>query len=362
MPAEHVAVISRDLAFTAEVRRLAALAGRTVLVAGQPGDCARVCRNAALVVVDADAADVVDAAVDMRNVAVVADDPRRISSWELAVRLGARRVLTLPAETAGLLDLIALAGERSGPPGPLIAVAGGSGGAGASVFAVALGWAFAQTGRSTTAVDLDVSGGGLDVLVGLERADGLRWHDLVGARGVVASTSLREQLPTVDGLAVLSVCNGLRFGDESESGLPDRAAMAAVLAAARRGGDVVVADLPRQCDEDIDAVVASCDTLLLVLPAQVRAVSAAACVVRRWRALCTDIRLVVRADGRRRLHHRDIAKSLALPHLATFAAESGVAGAVERGQLLQSLRRSALGRTARAVVDQLDADDVEQAS
>jgi hypothetical protein len=101
---------------------------------------------------------------------------------------------------------------------------------------------------------------------------------------------------------------------------------------------------------------------LLVVPAQVRAVSAAAVVVQRWRPLCPDIRLIVRSDRRRHLHHRDIAKSLALSHIATVTAESGVAAAVERGQLVQSLRRSALGRTARAVVDQLAAADVEQAS
>ena len=362
MSAEHVAVISRDARLTAEVGRLAALAGRAVEVAGRPADCARVCRSAGLVVLDANAHDIVDDTARFAEVVVVTDDPHRVATWELAVRVGARRVLTMPAGTAELLDLLALAGERPGPPGPLIGVVAGSGGAGASVLAVALGWAFDQTGRRTTVVDLDVCGGGLDVLVGLERADGLRWRDLVDARGVVASESLRAQLPTVGGLAVLSAGTGASAGGSDELQLPARTAMASVLAAARRGGDVVVADVPRHPDEHVATVVAGCDALLLVAPAQVRAVAAAAGVVRRMRSQCSDIRLVVRSDGRGRLHDRDVVNALGLPLAATIRTEPRLGTAVERGLFVQSLRKSTLARAAHQLVDRLCLDAVEQAS
>jgi len=362
VPAEHVAVVSRDAGLVAEVRRLAALVGHTVLVAGQPADSAQVCRNAALVVVDAKAFELVDESTPMSEVVVVADDPDRIALWESALRIGARRVLTLPAGTAELLDLLALVGERPGPPGPLFAVVGGTGGAGASVLSVALGWAFGQLRRPTTVVDLDVHGGGLDVLAGLERVDGLRWDELSGARGVVASASLREQLPSVDGVTVLSTSAARDTADVDAPALPDRVAMASVLAAARRGGDVVVADAPRQCHDDVSAVLAGCDAALLVVPAHVRAVSAAAGTARRLRSLCADIRLVVRADGRARLHDDDVARALALPHIATVATDSHITASVDRGQLLQSFRRSSVGRTARVIAERLLSDDVEQAS
>lgn len=355
MPAEHVAVVSRDAELVGEVRRLAALVGRTVLVATQPADGPRVCRGAALVVVDARAVDVVDECPSSGDLVVVTDDPHRIATWEMAVRVGARRVLTLPADAAALLDLLALAGERPGPPGPLIGVVGGVGGAGASVLSVALGWAFGRLRRPTTVVDLDVHGGGLDVLVGLERVGGLRWDDLTDARGVVAAGSLREQLPAIEGTSILSV------GVDNPA-LPDRAAMSSVLAAARRGGDVVVADVPRHLGEDVSAVIASADVMLLVVPAHVRAVSAASGASQRLRSLCGDVRLVVRADGRGRLRERDVADALALPHVATIATDSGMTAAVDRGQLLQSLRRSSLGRTARVIADRLFAGDMEQAS
>lgn len=362
MAAEHVAVVSRDAALTDEVRRLAALADRTVLVAAQPVECARVCRTAVLVVIDAAALDAFDETVPVSNVVVLADDRHRVAVWEAAMRVRARRVLTLPDETAELLDLIALAGERSGPPGPLVGVVGGSGGAGASVLAVALGWAFGNRGRPTTIADLDVFGGGLDVLAGLENVDGLRWHDLSGARGVVSSAALRTQLPTIDGLAVLSVASGLHPGTADPPVIPERAAMTSVIAAARRGGDVVVADIPRQCVPEVGGVVASCDAVLLVVPAQVRAVSAAASTAVRLRSMCTDIRLVVRADARSRLRDRDVSTALGLPHVATIAAEGRVTAAADRGQLVQSFRRSALGRTALDIVDLFVAGDLERAS
>ena len=362
MPAEHVAVVSRDAELVGEVRRLAALVGRTVQVAAQPAECPRVCRAATLVVVDARAGDVVDECLSSTDVVVIADDPHRIATWETAVRVGARRVLTLPADAAALLDLLALAGERPGPPGPLIGVVGGAGGAGASVLSVALGWAFGQLRRPTTVVDLDVHGGGLDVLVGLERVDGLRWDDLSDARGVVAAASLREQLPAIEGLSVLSVGVGARSNDVDNPALPDRVAMSSVLAAARRGGDVVVADVPRQFGEDVGAVIAMSDVMLLVVPAHVRAVSAASGTAHRLRSLCGDVRLVIRADGRGRLHDRDVAEALALPHVATISGDSGMTAAVDRGQLLQSLRRSGLGRTARVIADRVLVGEMEQAS
>lgn len=362
MPAEHVAVVSRDAEVIGEVRRLAALVGRPVLVAAQPAECPRACRSATIVVVDARAFDVVDESVPMTDVVVVTDDPHRIATWEAAVRVGARRVLTLPAGAAELLDLLALAGERPGPPGPLIGVMGGAGGAGASVLSVALGCAFGQLGRPTTVVDCDVDGGGLDVLVGLERVDGLRWHDLSDARGVVASSSLRAQLPTVEGLAFLSTGAASRTNDAALPQLPDRVVLSSVLAAARRGGDAVVVDVPRHFGDDIGGVVAACDSMLLVVPAFVRAVSAAACTARRLRSRGADIRLIVRTDGRGRLHDRDVANALALPHLATVVSDSGITTAVDRGQLLQAIRRSSLGRAARLIVDRLLVDDMKQAS
>jgi len=56
----------------------------------------------------------------------------------------------------------------------VLGVVGGSGGVGASTFAAVLA---AVTGRAML-VDLDVVGGGIDVLLGIEDVAGARWSGL----------------------------------------------------------------------------------------------------------------------------------------------------------------------------------------
>src|SRR5690349_916184 len=73
-----------------------------------------------------------------------------------------------PRPCASLLDM-----------GLVLGVVGGSGGVGASSFAAVLA---ATAGRSLL-VDLDVAGGGLDVVLGIEAEAGARWSGLHLAGG-----------------------------------------------------------------------------------------------------------------------------------------------------------------------------------
>jgi secretion/DNA translocation related CpaE-like protein len=351
---QHVALVSRDAQLADEIRRLCAMAGQSLQVTGQPGDVVRTCRSASLVIVDDEAIDLAGDSLrgQLCEVVVVTDDPGRLATWEGAVRVGARRVFTPPADNAALLELLALATEPSGPPGPLLGVIGGRGGVGASTLAIAMAWAGAESGRPVTLLDLDPCGGGLDVALGIEREEGLRWPQLRGTRGVVTAAALREQLPAVGGVSVLSVTAAGATDDEVVA-TPDRAAVASVLDATRRGGGVVVADLPRWGGDVPDAVIAGCTVLVYVVPAEVRGVAAATTSVPRLRGLCDDVRLVVRTDPRSRLRDRDVVSALGLEQLATIRHEPGLTAATDRGELMRWLRRSRLGRTARTMAERL---------
>lgn len=350
--AQHVALFSRDARLVDDVRQLCAMAGQQLQATAQPGDVARLCRQASLVILDGEAVDLVDDTLrgQPAEVVVVTDDARRLAVWEAAVRVGARRVLTQPADNAALLELVALACEPTGPAGPLLAVIGARGGVGASTLAVALSWAVAEQRRPVTLVDLDPIGGGLDVALGLERVDGLRWAELCGTRGVVPSVALREQLPAAGGVAVLSASS---TPDGAPVAMPDRAALTSVLEATRRGDGVVVADLPRWSCDAADVVIAECDAAILVVPAEVRGVVAATACLRRLRAHRDDIRLVVRTDGRSRLHDSDVIAALGLEHLATVRHEPGLSAANDRGEVIRWLRRARLSRTAKHIVGRL---------
>lgn len=93
-------------------------------------------------------------------------------------------------------------------------------------------------------VDGDPLGGGIDVLLGGEESEGLRWPDFARSKGRVGGGALEESLPALHGLRVLS------WGRGDEVVVPPQA-MRSVLAAARRLGGVVVVDLPRRVDEGV---------------------------------------------------------------------------------------------------------------
>ena len=354
MIGHHVALVSRDPRLVDEVRQLCAMAGQQLQATAQPGEVARLCRRASLVVLDGEAIDLVGDALGGQGaeVVVVTSDARRLAIWEAAVRVGARRVLNLPTDNAALLELVALASEPAGPAGPLVGVMGATGGVGASTLAAALSWAFVEQDRSVTLVDLDPLGGGLDIALGLERAEGLRWPQLCGTRGVVPAAALRDQLPATGGIAVLSVSSSATNGDAAIA-MPGRAALASVLEATRRGGGVVVADMPRWSTDVADAVIADCTAVVLAVPAGVRAVAAAATCARRLHSLCDDVRLVVRTDSRTRLRDGDVTSALGLDHLATVRHESALSAASDRGELIRWLRRSRLGRSAKQMATHL---------
>src|SRR5690606_10567108 len=150
--------------------------------------------------------------------------------------LGARDVLT-GTEDAAIVGALVRALDGSGEA-CAIAVVGAAGGVGASTLAAATAGLAARRDLSPVLIDGDPTGGGLDLVAGAEDSTGSRWDDLDGAVGHVGAAELVATLPVHRGLALVS------FG---RSGPPVGGATP-VIAAAMRGFDVVVADVPRHLD------------------------------------------------------------------------------------------------------------------
>ncbi|GAA5003761.1 septum site-determining protein Ssd [Kitasatospora paranensis] len=244
--------------------------------------------------------------------------------WVRAVRLGAEQVIFLPDCQAWLLDRIADAAEGVGPPALTVGVLGGRGGAGASTLACALAVTGAREGHRTMLVDADPLGGGLDVLLGGETSDGLRWPDLAGSRGRLSSAELAKALPELHRLNALS-------WDRSDCLTIPPEAMRSVLAAARRRGGLVVVDLPRHIDPAAAEALEQIDTCLLVVPAELRALAATGRVAAAARMRLSDLRAVVRVPGPIGLSGAEIARNLRLPCAGELPAEPGLDLDVERG-------------------------------
>ncbi|MER6983490.1 septum formation initiator, partial [Streptomyces carpinensis] len=97
-----------------------------------------------------------------------------------------------------------------------------------------------------------------------------------------------------------------------------------VLAAARRRGGAVVVDLPRRVDEGVAEALAQIDVGLLVVPAELRAVAAAARVASAVGMVLRDLRVVVRGPYAPGLDDRELARLLGLPLVGEVPVESGL--------------------------------------
>lgn len=321
-------ILTEDGALLDDLLRLCAAAGARAQVGHGPPDRDR-WESAPLVIVGDDAAARLRGSGRRRGVVLVSRAPESPELWRHAVEVGADHALVLPDGEKWLVDRIADVAEGAGCPALTVGVLGGSGGAGASTLACALALASARAGRRTLLVDADPLGGGLDVMLGAEEAEGLRWPAFAGSRGRVGGGALEEALPALHGLRVLS-------WDRGEPVPVPPQAVRAVLAAARRGGGSVVVDLPRHADASASEALAQLDLALLVVPAALPAVAAAGRTAAAVRPVVRDLRAVVRPARSDRSGRgpdgAEVARLLGLPHAGDLPHDPGLPAAQDTGR------------------------------
>jgi secretion/DNA translocation related CpaE-like protein len=326
-----------------ELDRVAAAVGVRVVHAGGRNPVGRKTWSAAsAVVLDQAAAERYgQTALPRRaHVNVLTSTEAGVATWAAAVAVGAERVLRMPQQEHELVGELAEAAESARDDsrrGDAVAIIGGCGGAGASLFAVAL----AQTATGTLLVDLDPWGGGIDLLVGGETTPGLRWPDLVLQGGRLNWSAMREALPRQRGISVLS---GTRRGYELEPG-----AVEAIIDAGRRGGVTVVCDLPRRLTEATHVALDNVDLVVLVSRCDVRACAATATIAPVLASINPNLGLVVRGPAPGGLRAAEVADIAGVPLLASMRAEPRLSERLEHGGLRLG-RRSALRAAARSVL------------
>jgi secretion/DNA translocation related CpaE-like protein len=259
-------------------------------------------------------------------------------------------VVVLPAEESWLLARATAAVRPDVERGWLVAVGGSCGGSGASTLATALALAAGAGSSGALLVDADPWGGGLDLVLGAERDDGLRWPGLSEVRGRLDGAAVMAALPEVQGVSVLAASRA------APHPVPDEA-LAAVVEAARVGGWPVVVDLPRPGprgpDSGAELLLAEADLALLLVPARLRAASAARVLVGPdrpgpWAAA----RLVTRPVPGGLARH-EIADVVGRPVLAELGADRSAVGRGERGEPPVITARSPFGAVTRAVFAEL---------
>ncbi len=318
-------VVTADPDLLDDLLRLAAAGGTEVDVAPDLAAARPRYPQAPLVMVGVDQiAACLRARLPRRSRVVLAgrgDLPRPV--WDAARRLGMEHVVTLPTAEAWVVDRFA---ER--PPatkaGRVLAVIGGRGGAGASILASGLAITAVMARHRTLLIDADPLGGGLDLVLGWENVDGLRWSSLARAGSQAKPGPLLDSLPHRGDLVLLS------FSRDQGAFVPSDA-MAATLDAGRRGRDVIIVDLPRHLDDASVLALQEADRAVLIVPAELRAAAAASKVVRMIRTHRSDLSLVVRGPAPGKLRAREVAKALRLPLAGTLRPEPALCQAIERG-------------------------------
>ena len=209
-------------------------------------------------------------------------------------------------------------------------------------------------------VDGDRLGGGLDVTFGIEQEHGVRWPDLVGARGRIDGPELLRRLPSIDAVRVLSF-DRARDVQLAPEIVPE------VLRALREAVDLVVVDLPRPDHEVFTALRSSLDATVLLAGSGIRALAGASAIAEYLIRPCVDARpddcpeisdisdiseigLCLRTSGKGTHFADTVAAALDLPLIAVVREEPSLAADVLHGIPPGSSARGALAAAADKVL------------
>ena len=337
-------ILTADQSLLGELLPLAAAADVAPVTEQEPLAALASWSRAPVVLLGADLADaVVRISPEKRpHLYVVSHERAPDDLFRTALQLGAEQVVELTGSSGWLVELLADLTERNTARGRVIGVIGGSGGAGATTFACALGQGAAGRGDAVV-IDCDPQGPGLDRMLGLERTEGFRWDALCQTTGRLSARALRDALPRAGSLGVLSWYVGA--GAQTLQAFAVREA----LSAARRGHDTVVVDLPRTADRLVDEIAARCDRLLVVTVGTVLGVSATARMRARF-AGHPDVGVVLRGEA---VDAADVESVVRLPVVVQMRDQPRLSEALDLG--LGPLR-SRRGPLARAVASVLEGD------
>ncbi|MFV2173983.1 septum site-determining protein Ssd [Actinomadura sp. LOL_016] len=340
-------IITGDPGTADALLRLAAAADAHAEVAHDVGEARPAWTWPALVLVGADAAgDVAASGLPRRAGVVLVTGAATADAYRMAVQAGAQDVAVLPDHDDWLISAFATAAEPDANRAVVACVVGARGGAGASVLATTLAVTAAGTGLRTLLADADPLGGGVDLLLGLEEHEGVRWPDLAERRGRLGTAALRETLPGDGDLSVLSWRRGEPVPLTGD-------AVTSLLEAAVRGFDLVVADVPRYPGELGRAALRAADVTYLLVPAEVRATVAADGLAAALRRETADLRLVVQGPSPGGLTADAVVKALDLPSAGAFERDRRLPTAIDEGELAAVSRRGPLPDFCRRILDDL---------
>lgn len=335
-----VIVAVADPTLHPEALHAVAATGREVVDTLDPREIIKLAHRASALLIDS---------VTAEHAATVRGRPRTIflaasaeqADYKLALRAGAEDVFVLPGQAPELLSALGREDRAKEGAGKTLALMGAAGGVGCSVLAAAV----AARQGSAVIVDAQPQSGGIDLLLGIEDAPGLRWSDLPSDTSRVLAHDLLEGLPaTPEGVRVLTSARNSDNGVNAQ-------AVADVLACLGSSAFVVV-DSPTH-GEIFEAVAGACDGAVLVVPAEVRATASAFSLGETLRKQRVATAAVLRHRSWSGMDLEDVEELSKLDVLAECANIRGLSKTIELSGMPATLPRP-LGTAAGAVLAWLE--------
>jgi len=347
-------VVARDPVLIESILAAVAAAGCRPVVVREADPARRRWRSASAVLIGVEMAPMIQrlGLAQRPAVVVVGAEIADLALWSVPL---AASVLVLPSQVSALTAM--LSGCSGGAEGKarVVRLVGGSGGLGVSTLACALAHVAASRESIAAVVELDESGGRLDLVVGAEREPGWRWPELRSAAGHIGD--LRGRLPNVDGVDIVSHGSGRAatarraIEDADQLNGPGAEAMTAVVSSLARTHELVVLDAGR--GENTVAGLWANSRTLLVAGADVRSVVAARA---RLQLLgMTDADVVVRTGRGRHLDPLGVADSLGLPLFGVVNDDDSLPLALENGDPPGHRRRRRYTRDVERLLDAISA-------
>ncbi|MGA4506410.1 septum site-determining protein Ssd [Propionibacteriaceae bacterium G1746] len=325
-------IICRDDGLVEQVQAAAAAVRAPVRRVRESAEVRQAWRGAPAVFVGADQAAWVAGLglPSRRGVHVIGRSADEVMAWSVPLEAA---VLVLPAQ-AGFISAVLDQGSVE-TSGTLVRVIGASGGVGTSTLAAGLAQVAARDAPAAL-VELARSGGGLDLLLGAEQAEGWRWDELAAATGHLGD--LVPRLPQQLGVTLVSTGR--------QGHVPSSEAAIAVLRSMLRGHPVVVVDAGR--GEQATGEHWSHTRTLLVVAADVRGVVAARALVaaQGWH----DLEVVLRSGPGRTLPESDVLAALGIPVVGRIGHHPHLPRDLARG-VPPASGRSRFVRECRAVLE-----------
>ncbi|ALC04786.1 hypothetical protein CDES_01575 [Corynebacterium deserti GIMN1.010] len=290
---QTILVAVEDPVLHPEAMHVAAATGRPIIESTDISDATRHFHRASAVLIDAGMAKLLNNSTRRGRVFFLDSDPGP-SNWKAAMAIHAEQALLLPAQAAELLSALGRDNrDVAGGSGHIVGVVGAVGGAGTSTLAAAIAKRRATT-SPTVLIDGVPHSGGIDLLLGIEDSPGARWPDVGFHRGTVHATDVIKALPrTPDNVAVLSTARS-NIADPFDVAPLDIAKALECFLASDQQVDVVV-DL--SVGGLVEEVMESLSHLVIVVPAEVRAVAAANALKLSLQQFHTPISVVLRHRG-----------------------------------------------------------------